>query len=116
MGHPGAGEADLVGIHDDHEIATSHVWSVSWAMLAHQDRGDLNRQAANDLILGIDDEPDRLHISGLGTIGFDSLKDFPTNAFLLRFGPFGDGCSRGGAHDNYLLLNGWLAERKSFIE
>ena len=52
-----AGEPDLLGIDDDDELAGVDVRRVFGAVLAAQDVGDLDRQPADDLVGGVDDEP-----------------------------------------------------------
>jgi len=52
-----AGQNDLVGIDNDDEIAGIDVRRVGWLVTTAQLISDLDGQTAQDLILGVDDDP-----------------------------------------------------------
>src|SRR5436190_7986640 len=52
-----AGDLDLLGVDDDHEVAGVHVRRVGRLALAAQRVGDTRRQASEGLALGVDDVP-----------------------------------------------------------
>ena len=63
------GEDDLLGVGDDHKIATVHMRGVLRAVLAHEDGGDPYGQPAENLTLSIHLPPHRGDVSSLGKIG-----------------------------------------------
>lgn len=52
-----AAEANFFRVEHDHEVARIDVRRICGLVLAHQDRGQACRQAADDLRIGVDDEP-----------------------------------------------------------
>ena len=52
-----AGDAHLLGIDHDHEIAGIDVWSEDRFFFAAEQVGGLDRDPAKDLVLGVDDPP-----------------------------------------------------------
>src|SRR5262245_47360628 len=63
-----AGEDDFLGVGDDHEIAGINLWRILRTVLAHEDRGDLGRNAAEHLALGIHMVPLGLDVTFLGKV------------------------------------------------
>src|SRR5687768_5245786 len=63
-----AGEDDLLRVHDDHVIAGVEKWGVGGFVLTSDDSGDLGGQPAENLTLGIDDEPPSLNITFFGEV------------------------------------------------
>jgi hypothetical protein len=68
-----AGDRDLLGVDDHHEVARVHVGRVLGLGLAAQRDGDLGRQAAEGLPLGVDDEPVALAVLGVGDVGLHGV-------------------------------------------
>src|SRR5207237_7810556 len=64
-----AGDLDLLGVHDDDEVAGVHVRRVLRLPLPAQCVGDLGREAAQGLPLGVHDVPVARDLSGLGVVG-----------------------------------------------
>jgi hypothetical protein len=64
-----ARDDDLLGVHDDDEIARVHVRRVDRLALAAQRVGDLGRQPSEGLTLGVDDVPVARDLSRLGCVG-----------------------------------------------
>jgi hypothetical protein len=60
LGALGARDGDLLRVDHDDEVARVHVRGVLRLALAAQGVGDLGRQAAEGLALGVDDEPGAL--------------------------------------------------------
>jgi hypothetical protein len=60
-----AGQRDLRGVHDDHEVARVHVRREDRLVLAAQQYRCLARQAAENDVRRIDDMPLSLDIGGL---------------------------------------------------
>ena len=65
-----AGEHDFVSIDYDHVVATVHVRSVAWFVLASQDFRNLRAQAAKNLVGGINHDPFFLYCFGFSRDGF----------------------------------------------
>src|SRR5262249_44707168 len=109
-----AGEADLLGVDDDDELAGVHVRRVFGAVLAAQDVGDLDRQPADDLVGGIDQIPTLLHLSLPGHEGAGrhrcSRRDPGTFAKTLMIDRRNTP-SRAGANSG-VPLDCWQAERR----
>src|SRR4051812_4388686 len=64
-----AGEVDLLRVDDDHEVTRVDVRRVLRLLLPAQGVGDLRREPAQGLPLGVDDVPVALDLSRLGGIG-----------------------------------------------
>ena len=64
-----AGDMDLLRVDDDHEVAGVDVRRVLRLALAAQRVGDLRREPAEGLPLGVDDVPVALDLSRLGGVG-----------------------------------------------
>src|SRR5919198_4511486 len=64
-----AGDMDLFGVNDDDEVARIDVRRVLRLRLAAQRVGDLGRQAAQGLPLGVDEVPAALDLAGLCSPG-----------------------------------------------
>jgi len=63
----GAGEADLVGVDHDDVVTGVDVGGVGGLVATAEDVGDLDGEAAQDLVLGVDDVPGlvlELHVLG----------------------------------------------------
>src|SRR3954470_13354965 len=65
-----AGEADLFGIDHDNEIARVHVRSEDRFLFAAKEVCRLNGDAAEDLVLGVDDPPLARDLVGFSGKGF----------------------------------------------
>ncbi len=59
------GEHDLVGVHDDHEVAGVEVRGEDRLVLAAEHAGDLGAQPAEDEPVRVDDVPVALDLAGL---------------------------------------------------
>ena len=59
---------DLLGVHDDHEVAGVDVGGVLRLALAAQRVGDLGRESAQGLALGVDEVPVTLDLARLGGV------------------------------------------------
>ena len=64
-----AGQLHLFRIRDNDEITDVTVWSVLGLVLAHQDDRQLDGEAAEHLVRGVDDVPSPVHDTGFGVIG-----------------------------------------------
>ena len=64
-----AGDRDLLRVDDDDEVAGVAVGRVLRLALAAQHVGDLGRQPAQGLAVGVDDVPVSLAVGGLGDVG-----------------------------------------------
>jgi hypothetical protein len=60
---------NLLRVHDDHEVTRVDVRGVLRLPLATKRVGDLRREAAQGLPLGVDDVPVALDLSRLGGVG-----------------------------------------------
>src|SRR4030095_12672433 len=65
-----AGDADLVGVDDDDEIAGIDVRRVDGFVLAAQAKGDFTGHPAQDLVGRVDHKPLMRHFGGFGAEGF----------------------------------------------
>src|SRR5262249_41688322 len=79
---------DLVGVHDDDEVAGVDVRGVARLALAAQAIGDLGRQTPEDLALGVDDVPVARDLALLSGVGLHTEKRRTSRT------PTGDGSSR----------------------
>jgi hypothetical protein len=68
-----AGDLDLLGVDDDDEVAGVDVRCVLGLALAAERVGDLGRQAAERLALGVDEIPLARDLSRLGAVGLHEL-------------------------------------------
>ena len=68
-----AGDAELLDVGDDDEVAGVHVRRVDGLVLAAQAQRDLARETAEDLVRGVDDEPVPLDFVRLGGKGFHGV-------------------------------------------
>src|SRR3954468_6166318 len=66
------GDRDLLRVDDHHEVPGVDVRGVRGLALAAQGVGDLGRQTAEGLPLGVDDEPVALAVRGFGDVGLHS--------------------------------------------
>jgi hypothetical protein len=72
----GAGDRDLLRVHDHHEVAHVDVRRVRRLALTAQRIGDLGRQPPKGPALGVDDQPVALAVGGFGYVrlhGIDTL-------------------------------------------
>ena len=69
-----AREDHLVHVGDDDVVAGVDVGRVSWTVLAHQDRGNLGGEAADDLFGGVDHIPLPRQLPGLGLVTIHGKK------------------------------------------
>ena len=68
-----AGHGDLLGVDDDDEVADVAVRRVGRLALAAQEVGDLGREAAEVLALGVDEHPVALAVCGSGDVGLHGV-------------------------------------------
>ena len=69
-----AAQGDLLGVHNDHEVARVHVWREDRLVLPAQQHRHLAGQAAEHDIGGVDDVPLTLDVTGLGAESAHSRK------------------------------------------
>src|SRR3954452_1802763 len=72
-----AGDADLLGVHDDHEVAGVDVRGELRLPLAAERVGDLRREPAERLALGVDEIPLARDLSRLGAVGLHRKRRTP---------------------------------------
>jgi hypothetical protein len=73
-------DRDLLGVHDHDEIARVDMRRVDGLRLPAQPLGDLGRETAQGLPLGIHDHPVALNLTGLGVVGLHEKKAADTGS------------------------------------
>src|SRR5271166_5709033 len=79
-----AREDHLVHVGDDDVVASVDVGCVSWTVLAHQDRGNLSGEAADDLFGGVDHIPLPRQLPGLGLVTVHGDKRLTLSKHTIR--------------------------------